>query len=207
MRTRITLLALALVLIAVPASAQQLFDFLGQTVVPTTAGDVLSMESLVRDPSPGTTPIPLDFANYEYTMVIAQLELLSGDGTVASPQNYADGTLILYQDNTTAADYSNPSTFSDGTPILIGAITTLNRTMYTATLGSVSGFVDWVGGTRLNDIAPVDQLGWPFLSGISARAENVEAGYDEQWDGKCEPEEPIVDVQEMSWGSVKALLR
>jgi hypothetical protein len=207
MRTRITLLVLALVLITVPASAQQLFDFLGQAVVPTTVGDVLSMDSILRDPAPGTTPIPLDFANYEYTVVIAQLELMSGDGTVASPQNYADGALIIYEDNTTAADYSNPATFSDGTPILIGAITTMNRTMYTATLGSVSGWVDWVGGSRRDDIAPVDQLGWPLLSGISARAENVEAGYGEQWDGKCEPEEPIVDVDEMSWGSVKALMR
>jgi hypothetical protein len=192
MRTRITLLVLALVLITVPASAQQLFDFLGQAAVPTNVGDVLSMDSIVRDPAPGTTPIPLDFANYEYTMVIVQLELMSGDGTVSSPQNYAGGSLILYE---------------DGNPFLIGAISSLNRTMFTATLGSASGWVDWVGGTRLDDIAPVDQLGWPLLSGISARAENVEAGYDEQWDGKCEPQEPIVDVDEMSWGSVKALMR
>ncbi|MEN8006963.1 MAG: hypothetical protein ABFS42_08100 [Candidatus Krumholzibacteriota bacterium] len=207
MRTRITLLLLALLLVAVPASAQQLFDFLGQAVVPGIPGGMLNMDSIVNDPAPGTTPIPLDFANYEYTMVITNLQLISGDGTSASPQNYANGTLTIFEDNGTAADYANPATFSDGTAILIGTITTLNRTMFTATLGSAAGWVDWVGGTHLDDIAPVDQLGWPFLTGISARSTVIEPGYDEQWDGKCEPEEPIVDVEEMSWGSVKALLR
>lgn len=206
MRTRITLLVLALLLMAVPASAQQLFDFLGQTVVPAGVGGMLNMDSVVRDPAPGTTPIPLDFANYEYTLVVSNLELISGDGMVV-PQSYANGTITIYEDNGTAADYANPATFVDGTAILIGTVTQLNRTMFTATLGSASGNVNWNGGTRLDDIAPVDQLGWPFLSGISARASAVEPGYDEQWDGKVEPIDPIVDVTPMSWGSVKALLR
>ncbi len=207
MRTRITLLVLALLLMAVPASAQQLFDFLGQTVVPAGVGGMLNMDSIVRDPAPGTTPIPLDFANFEYTLVVTNLELVSGDGSIVNPQTYANGTLTIYEDNGTAADYANPATFVDGTAFLIGTITQLNRTMFTPTLGSASGNVDWNGGSRLDDIAPVDQLGWPFLSGISARATVVEDGYDEQWDGKVEPLDPIVDVTPMSWGAVKALLR
>ncbi len=207
MKTRITLLLLALLLMAVPASAQQLFDFLGQTVVPDDIGGFLNMDSVIRDPAPGTTPIPLDFANFEFTLVVTNLNLVSGDGSPGDPQQYVNGTLVIYEDNTTAADFANPATFSDGTAILVGTINTLNRTMYTATLGSAAGWVDWNGGTRLDDIAPGDQLGWPFLTGISARAENVEPGYNEEWDGKCEPEDPIVDVTPMSWGSVKALLR
>ena len=203
MRTRITLLLVALLLIAVPASAQQLFDFLGQTVVPGNVGDMLTMDSVVRDPAPATTPIPLDFANYEYTLVVTNL-VLDTDG---SPQVYSGGMLVIYEDNTTVADHANPATFSDGEAILMGTISTLNRTMFTATLGSAAGWVDWTGGTRLDDIAPVDQLGWPFLTGISARDTNVEPGYTEQWDGKCEPEEPIVDTEAVSWGSVKAMLR
>ena len=79
--------------------------------------------------------------------------------------------------------------------------------MFTANLGSAAGWVDWTGGTRLDDIAPADQMGWPFLTSINARAENVEDGYDEEWDGKCEPEEDIVDLDPMSWGSLKAMLR
>jgi hypothetical protein len=207
MRTRITLLLLGLLLMAVPASAQQLFDFLGQAVVPADQGGILEMDSVLRDPAPGTTPIPLDFANFEYTLVVTDLMLMSGVGTPVSPQNYANGTLTIYEDNTTAADYANPATFRDGTAILVGSVVTLNRTMFTATLGSASGWVDWVGGTHLDDIAPVDQIGWPFLTGISARADVIEPGYSEQWDGKCEPEEPIVDTEDISWGSVKALMR
>jgi hypothetical protein len=160
----------------------------------------------VNDPAPATTPLPLDFANFQYTLVITNLQLISGAGTVASPQNYAGGTLAIYEDNGTAADYTNPATFSDGTAILIGNLSSLNRTMFTTTLGSAAGTVDWVGGTQLNDIAPADQLGWPFLTGISARSTVVEPGYDEQWDGKCEPQAPIVDVEERSWGSVKSQL-
>ena len=207
MKTRITLLLLALLLMAVPASAQQLFDFLGQTVVPGNPGGFLNMDSVIRDPAPGTTPILLDFANFEYTLVVTNLALLAGDGTPADPQTYANGMLVIYEDNATAADFANPGTFSDGTAILVGNLGSLSRTMYTPTLGSAAGWVDWTGGTRLDDIAPGDQIGWPFLTGISARAENVEPGYNEEWDGKCEPEEPIVDVTPMSWGSVKALLR
>jgi hypothetical protein len=207
MKTRITLLLLALLLTAVPASAQQLFDFLGQAIVPASVGGSLNMESVIQDPFPATTPIPLDFANYDYTLVITGLGLVSGDGTIASPQYYTNGTVAIYQDNATVADYTNAATFSDGTAILIGNVTSLSRKMFTATLGSASGQVDWIGGTRLNDIAPEDQHGWPFLTGISRVASNVEAGYDEQWDGKCEPESIIVDTQKMSWGSVKALLR
>ena len=90
---------------------------------------------------------------------------------------------------------------------LIGTITSLNRTMFTATLGSASGWVDWIGGTRLDDIAPVGSAGLAFPDRHQRPGGTVEAGYDEQWDGKCEPEEPIVDVDDMSWGSVKALLR
>ena len=207
MRTKVTLLLLVLLLTAVPASVQQLFDFLGQAVVPESVGGTLNVDSVIEDPFPATTPISLDFANYEFTLVVTDLGLVSGDGTVASPQNYANGTVTIYEDNTTVADYANAATFSDGTAILIGTVTTLNRKMFTATLGSASGWVDWVGGTRLNDIAPEDQSGWPFLTGISRVASNVEAGYDEQWDGKCEPESIIVETQKMSWGSVKALLR
>ena len=48
------------------------------------------------------------------------------------------------------------------------------------------------------------QLGL-FLSGVNARAENVEPGYSEQWDGKVEPQGPIVDTENVSWGSLKAM--
>jgi hypothetical protein len=204
MRTRITTLLLALHVVAAPAFAQQLFDFLGQAVVPGSVGGMLNMESVINDPAPGTTPLPLDFANFQYTLVITGLELVAING---STQNYANGTIAIYEDDLTPADYANPATFSDGTAILIGTVTSLDRTMFTATLGSAAGMVDWNGGTNIDDIAPEDQLGWPILTGISRQAHHIEPGYDEQWDGKVEPIEPIVDARQSTWSEVKERMR
>ncbi len=169
--------------------------------MPGAVGGTLSMNSVVFDAPPATTPIPLDFVNFQYTIVIDGL-VLDVDGMT---QVYSGGTFTLYEDAATAADYANGATFADGTAILSGVITSLNRTMFTATLGTLNGFVDWTGGTRLNDIAPLDQLGWPILSGISRRAADVQPGYDENWDGKVEPTQPIVGNESLSWSELKKL--
>ncbi len=187
--------------LAMPAAAQQLFDFNGQATVPTTLGNSLTLDSVLRDPAPEITPLPLDFANFEYTLVVDGLVLDSDDMT----QMYSGGTIAIYQDNVTTADYAVPGSFTDGTAILTGTITTLSRTMFTSTLGTVTGTVDWNGGTRLNDVAPADQLNWAFLSGINAREENTVTGYSEQWDGKIEPQDPIVANEKILWGSFKAM--
>lgn len=195
------LITAAVLSVPAAASALQLFDFNGQADVPTVVGGTLSMYSIVYDPAPLTTPIPLDFANYQFTLVIAGLVL----DVAANPQTYSGGTLTIYQDNGTAADFANTATFTDGTAILVGDITTLSRVKFTLTLGSVNGWLDWVGGTRLDDIAPWDQIGWAINSGINSRSTVVLPGFDEQWDGKVEPQEPIVESAPTSWGTVKAL--
>lgn len=189
---------------SVPAAAQalQLFDFNGQADVPAVVGGTLSMYSIVYDASPIQTPIPLDFANYQFTLVIAGLVL----DVVGNPQTYSGGTLTIYQDAGTAADFANTATFTDGTAILVGNITALSRVKFTLTLGSVNGWLDWVGGTRLDDIAPWDQTGWAINSGINSRSTVVLPGFDEQWDGKVEHGD-IVDTQPSTWGGVKALFK
>ncbi len=201
MRTRFAILLSVLLLLAVQAPAQQLFDFLGQAVVPAAPGGSLSMFGILNDPSPATTPLPLDFASYQYTLVVTGLVLVADGQT----QQYAGGSIALYRDATTPADYAAAATFTDGEAILAGEVTSLQRTMFTATLGTVSGNVDWTGGTRLDEIAPQDRTGWPLLSGISRQSWNIEPGYDEQWDGKVEPTEPIVAGETVSWSLIKSL--
>jgi len=145
------------------------------------------------------TPIPLDFANFEYTfVVIAPLAVESGNS-----QDYGPGTIVLYEDDSTPADYSNPGTFSDGTVILSGTFYDFTRTMFTASLGSGSGSVDWTGGTRVGEIAPADQDDWLFVVAISTRSTVTEPGYDENWDGKVEPLEPVVPNAESSMSGFK----
>jgi len=198
------MLLLALVLLAVPASAQQLFDFLGQADVPANVGEDLALYSIVTETTaPIVPPLPLDFANFQYTLVVTGLTL-DADGMI---QTYSGGAIAIYEDAGTAADYANPPTCVDGTAILTGSVTLLTRQMYTVTIGTVSGNVDWTGGTQLNEFAPADQLGWTFLAGINARAENTEPGFDEQWDGKVEPQGPIVPTTPVTWGTLKALMR
>ena len=196
------ILTAALLVLALPSAAlaQQLFDFTGQVNVPPLVGGNLTMYSLVFDPAPATTPIPLDFDNFEYTLVVTGLTYL---GDVPPIQSYSGGTITLYCDNATAADYSNPATFTDGTALLSGTLYNVARQMFTATLGSATGFVDWTGGTQIGDLAPADRIGWPFLAGISRRADHIEPGYDEQWDGKVEPVEPVVATEARSWGDLK----
>ncbi len=185
------------------ASAQQLFDFNGQALLPSAVGDALTMYGEVFDASPAATPIPLDFTSYQFTVVVTGL-VLDADGMT---QSYSGGTVTLFQDAGTAADFADLSTFTDGTAILIGTITTLSRTMFPTGIGSVAGAVDWHGGTRLDDIAPEDQADWGFFSGVNSGVNQTLPGFDEMWDGKIEPREPIVDNEVSSFGSIKALFR
>ncbi|MFH1842541.1 MAG: hypothetical protein ABIF77_04990 [bacterium] len=197
------LVTIALASFATGATAQQLFDFNGQTLLPGAVGGHLTMYSVVYDPAPGTTPIPLDFASYEFTLVVTDLELVNVNGNA---QEYAGGTVTIYQDDATSADYTNIGTFTDGTAVLIGTVD-LNRIQLTATLTTIGGLVDWTGGTRLDDIALADQVDWPFLSGASNSATVTEPGYDENWDGKVEPEHEIIDNETVSWGGLRVMYR
>ena len=199
-KTSLTMAVLLLV-IALPilAQAQQVFDFNGQALLPTGVGDNVMAYLPVDDAGLIPTPIPLDFANFEYTFVVmAPLAVVNGNS-----QDYGPGTIVLYEDNATPADYSNPATFSDGTAILSGTFYDFTRTMFTANLGSGSGKVDWTGGTRVGEIAPADQDNWAFVVSISNRSTVTEPGYDENWDGKVEPLEPVVPNTESSMSGFK----
>jgi len=193
------LLAGAVLAMAPTAQAQQFFDFNGQALLPAAQGGVLTMRSIVVNNNQVPTPLPLDFANYQYTLVVQGLVWASGTTT----QHYTGGTIAIYEDNGTAADYTNPSTFTDGTAILTGVVLSLDRTMFTANLGTAAGLVDWLAGTRIGEIAPADRLSWAFLTGISNRSTVTEPGYDENWDGKVEPQSPIVPNDERSFGALK----
>ncbi len=198
---RIAIISLAFCVIAVgPASAQQYFDFNAQVLVPNTVGGNLTLYGVINNNGQVDTPLPLDFANFEYTIVVTNLNLLATGFT----QQYAGGTVVIYEDAATPGDYTAPATFSDGVALLSGSLVSLGRTMFTSSMGSVSGSVDWSGGSRIDEIAPADRLGWSFLSGISTRSTVTQPGYDENWDGKTEPQVPIVPTDESSWGEVKS---
>ena len=205
MKTRLsTLLIVGLMLtVGAAAQAQQTFDFYGHALVPTTVGESITLYATIQESgSPTvTTPLPLDFDNFDYTLVVTDLELVSVTGSFIQVYTYAGGTIAIYEDNATVADYDMPATFVDGTAILTGVVDITRNVFPTYVAGG--GFVDWTGGTRLNDMAIEDQVDWPFLSAYNA--DDAWPGYDEAWDGKVEPSEPIVATENISWGSLKSL--
>ena len=194
---------LAQIAFAATAGAVQLFDFDAQAILPAAPGGTAEVYGVIVNGTAVATPIPLDFGGFQYTIVVTGLTLDSS-GTVSA---YSGGSVAIYEDAATTADWALPATFADGTAILTGTLDPFQHTLYTATLGSGTGYVTWTGGTRLNDLAPADQAGWPFLTGISRAATQVEPGYSERWDGKVEPTGEVVATEQSSWAGVKALYR
>ena len=202
-KTTLTLLLLGHLAFAASASAAQMFDFDAQAIIPAGGGSAAVVYGRIVNGAAVATPLPLDFANYEYTIVVTGLVR----DTVGATSQFSGGLVTIYQDAATAAAWATPSSFSDGTAILSGTLGTFQRTMLTSTLGNGAGAVDWTGGTMLNLLAPADQAGWPFLTSVSRAASQVQPGYSERWDGKVEPQEEVVSTEQQSWSELKAAFR
>jgi len=199
-KTTLTLMLLGQLAFAAGASAVQLFDFDAQAVMPAGTGSAAVVYGRIVNGSAVATPLPLDFAQFEYTIVVTGL-IQDTDGTTSL---FSGGTVSIFQDAATAADWAVPSSFSDGTAVLTGTLSAFQRTMLTTSLGSGAGTVDWTGGAMLNLLAPADQAGWPFLTAVSRAASQVQPGYSERWDGKVEPQEEVVSTEQRSWSELKA---
>lgn len=201
MRKTLVLAALLIGLVAGPqtASAQQFFDFFGQAILPANVGETLTVRAVVLDGAPAVeTPLPLDFANFQYTIVI---EGTVYDALVGGAQLYSGGTIALYEDAATPAEYASPATFTDGTAILSGTVVSLSRSQILS-LVSVVGTVDWTGGSQIDLLAPPDRLDWGLFSGVDTAT--ADPGYSETWDGKVEPRDPVVGLDDASWGNLKS---
>ncbi len=197
------LTSLAALVISIPGTAaaqSQWFDFNGQALLPAGVGGTLTMVAKITNNGSIETPLPLTGdVNDRYTLVIEGLELITDSGT---QQDYAGGTISLYEDDGTLADFGDAATFSDGTAILTGTFDQFRRVDF-GSVQSGAGTVNWTGGTRLGEIAPADQLGWAFVVSISSSATVTLEGYDENWNGKVEPSDPIVDNEVRTWGQLK----
>jgi len=202
-KTTIMLLLLGLTAFAATASAVQMFDFDAQAIMPAGTGSAATVYGRIVNGAAVATPLPLDFANYEYTIVVTGLI----QDTMGATSLFSGGTVTIYQDAATAAVWAMPSSFSDGTVVLSGTLAAFQRTMLTTTLGSGAGTVDWTGGTMLNLLAFADQTGWPFLTAVSRAASQVQPGFSERWDGKVEPRGEVVSSEQQSWSELKAAFR
>jgi hypothetical protein len=159
-------------------------------------------------------PLVSNTAVNEYTFVIDGLTSTSitpiGTSNVIA---YSTGTLTIYEDptagGTTATFAPNPpnptvpSSFTDGTPILVGSLTNFQFVVDTATgTGYFEAVLTVTGGTQLGNF-PLDQrTGWTF-SGSTSNALNIPPGYAHQLDGQAFLNSATA-TRHTSWGQLKA---
>jgi hypothetical protein len=179
------------------------FDFNGYASIPASIGGQLVLRSVLTNNGVVPTPISLDFTNNQYTLVVVG----TWTSSAGIARNYTNASIAMYEDpigGGTAADYANGPTFTDGTQILAGNFDgPLVRNQFTTNLGNFTGKVDFTGGSRLGDLATLQD--WPFAGGWSRTVQGIPAGYHENWDGKIDL--AAVAVEPKTWGSVKGLFQ
>jgi len=169
----------------------------------------------------GLGPVPFLFAPIasntslnEYTFVIQGLSPTSI--TPAGSFNiidYSAGTITIYEDSkatgTTATFTPNPpngdvpSTFTDGTAIVVGTLTSFQFVIDTVNgTGSFEAVMNITGGTQLTNFPLNQRTGWTF-SGATSNALNIPPGYAHQIDGQSFLSPPTA-ARRVSWGALKA---
>jgi hypothetical protein len=215
--------ALALVAFAPSARAQTLlfdyvgFDYESPDPNPAEFGEVGSGYVSLGYVPGLFAPLVADSIQNEYTYHLVGATSISsvpfGTFIVVA---YAGGTLSVYEDlksTGTLADYGTappngtaPSSFVDGTAILVGNLTAFQLVFNTATnSGSFEAQYAAVGGTQLANIPVNQRSGWTF-AGATGNATNVPAGYAHQIDGQVFLEQPV-PARTSSWGRIKATYR
>lgn len=208
MQRKVTVASLAMAALLVSAGAAVAvdppnFDFNGYAQIPANVGGALTLRSVLTNNGVVPTPIPLNFAVNQYTLVVTgTLATISGIN-----QDYNLTSIGIYEDaigGGTAANYANGATFTDGTLILSGAFSpNLRRITFTPTLGSFIGSVNFSGGSQLAALGGL--VNWPFGGGWSRTIGGIPAGYQENWDGKIDL--GVVGVETRTWDGVKRLYR
>jgi hypothetical protein len=163
-------------------------------------------------------PLVADTTTYEYTYYITGLTPISstpvGSYLIV---NYSPGTLSIFEDlksGGTPGDYGvnppnlvAPTTFTDGTPFLIGSLTGFQYVFNTVNgSGSYESAFEVTGGSQYANVVNYGQTkGWTF-AGTSANALNIPAGYQHQVDGQTFLNQPV-PTRRSSWGHIKSLYR
>ncbi len=219
------LLALGLGLLGVPAARAQFvivdyvgFDYESPVVVPGLFGGVGNGYRGIGETPVLSAPLVTDFTSNQYTYFITGLTATTRtvNGSFAVIEYSGPGTLTVYEDakaTGTAFDYgvnppnaTAPSTFTDGTPILVGAITNFQYILDTAAgTGSYDSDFEVTGGSQYGNIPPDERKGWQF-AGVSSNSVTNPAGYAHQVDGQALLQLPT-PTRAASWGQLKRRYR
>lgn len=160
-------------------------------------------------------PLIFNLGANQYTVVISGLTSVSklalGTYDIIT---YAGGNVSVYEDaigGGTAATYGTappnataPSTFTDGTNILVGSLSSFQVVYDNATrTGSFEGNLTFTGGSQIGNFPSNQRAGWTF-AGVTGNSPISPKDYLHQVDGSIYLDNPV-PVQATTWGAVKAL--
>lgn len=162
-------------------------------------------------------PLVATPSSNEYTYVISGSLSTSrqvvGDYIIVQ---YSAGTLAVYEDSKSTGTPANygvnppnataPSTFNDGTLLLLGAIDQFQLVFNLVTnTGSYEATYTVVGGSQLANVPPEQRKGWTF-AGTTGNSTQTPIGYDHQVDGQVFVDNPL-PARIASWGALKVHYR
>lgn len=205
---------------SVPAARAQslLFDYVGFDYEDPNSNAGLFGD--IGEGYQGVGTVPFLFSplvpqpGYEYTYYFSGLTVTARNavGTFVII-DYTPGTITIYEDSVTPATYGTnppngvaPSTFTDGTAILVGNLTNFQYLFNTATnTGSFEADFEAVGGSQIGNFPLNQRLGWTF-SGTSSNSVNNPTGYAHQVDGQTFLNAATL-TRTGTWGGIKARYR
>lgn len=204
---------------ALPAGAVNLLaDYRGFDYEPTKVGpafgDVGNTYAVLATVPQLGAPLVYNFGLNEYTVTITGLTSTNkaalGTFDIIT---YAGGTVSVYCDllsGGTVANYgvnppnaTAPSSFNDGTNILIGTLSSFQVVFDNATrTGSFEGDLTFTGGTQIGNFPTNQRTGWTF-AGVTGNSPITPQGYLHQVDGSIYLDNPV-PVEAKTWSSIKA---
>lgn len=211
---------LAAALWAAPASAVSLLaDYRGYDYEPNHPGpgfgDIGNTYEVVATVPQLGAPLTFNFGINEYTCVLTGLTSVSkmALGTF-DIIGYSGGTLSVYCDallGGTVATYgvnppnaTAPSSFTDGTTILVGNLTNFQLVYDNSTqTGSFEGDLNFTGGSQIGNFPSNQRSGWTF-AGVTSNSPITPTGYKHQVDGSVYLDNPV-PVQASTWSGIKGL--
>ena len=192
---------------------------------PDVVGSTMEVYGILSSVWQVPPPIALDTVNYEYTVYIATMYLSSYSYMpVPFPMkafSFDNAEIHIFADpivGGTAADYADPTTFTDGELILVAAVDpgwAMNLTDIDgdgAFTGSGAGTCVFVGGTQLDALQAAEYLldNW-YLYGSPVSDPSagtiVPANFHRLFDAKIATTYDPTPAVESSWGRVKSLYR
>jgi len=217
MRRMLTVSTLMLMLLAGTVGAQsdpvqfEIYSY-SYFTPPEQVGTVVTVVGKLEPPVGFTYPLPLDFVTNEYTFYFQSTIIDVQVEPVTTTYTYDDADFLIYEDPSQNADYGTnppngtcPSTFTDGTLILQGTLSSLTRIDYNFGFPGPSVVADCTfnGGSRLGELPSASD--WTFHGGLSSDPGlGIPTGFQRNWATKI-VYSGQVPTGASTWGGIKAL--